>query len=414
MFSSIFSQGDPKAPNFHPSTTGVAPGDLCGPLKEEDLHWVCGNGVETQIFYNFTPDGKFVMIQVIHAFVGLAIYPTIQFVVHIFDPATKERVWSSTNVSNFAPLPGKLSSKCDEFAIIHDSSPKEPGAAESYSVSARPTKDVQVSATITRTAEAPGWRIGKAPHGGRSFYGRNIDRPDGFMVHRFWPRTSVSGQVVYKGKAIDISGSGMLVMAIQGMRPDNIACRWDFGHFQSEDHGGVAAIQMQFTTPKSYGPSGSGSGNVKVAIGSLVVGGKLVLVTGETQLPGQGTVEGEIVSRAIHVGSQKDPENGHPAPTGFKYVWRGPSLVHAGNSVGAELQVEVGPPNAMKGLVEKVDVLAEVPAPVKVILNAAAGIKPIVYQLVNPAELAIHGLEGGDITAKGWVYTEATFISESP
>ncbi|KZV80164.1 hypothetical protein EXIGLDRAFT_733547 [Exidia glandulosa HHB12029] len=57
------------------------------------------------------------MLQVIHASVGVW-FPTIQFVVHFYNPKTKERIWSSTNVSGFS-TDGR-SCKASEFSIVHN------------------------------------------------------------------------------------------------------------------------------------------------------------------------------------------------------------------------------------------------------------------------------------------------------
>lgn len=49
----------------------------------------------------------------------------------------------------------------------------------------------------------------------------------------------------------------MFVMALQGMKPHHAAKSWNFMNFQSSNY---AAVQMEFTTPKSYA-------NTKVNIG---------------------------------------------------------------------------------------------------------------------------------------------------
>jgi len=318
-------------------------------------------------------------------------------------------------VSNFAPLEDKISSKADEFTIKHDGKPTD-GAAESYTITARPNNDVQVKVTVSRTADAPGWKLGNKR--GRSFFGPNVDSPKGYVVHRFWPRTHASGMVVYKGKAIEIDGPGMLVHAIQGMRLDLVASRWNFAHFQSDAHGGVSAIQMEFTTVKAFGLTGEGSGNVKVNIGSIVVGGKLVTVTGETHLPGEAETDGAVVSRATHLAPQKDSHTTYMAPSGIRFQWRGPSLVQPGESVGAQLDLDIGPPNAMNGLIDKVDVLAEIPGPIKALLRAAVGVKPYIYQWVLPSKLTLRGknivpgIDAEEVVVEGWTNSEASFISE--
>ena len=52
-----------------------------------------------------------------------------------------------------------------------------------------------------------------------------------------------------------------------------------------------------------------------------------------------------------------------------------------GEAVDATTQVELGPPNASKGLIEKVDVLAEIPYVIKTMVNYVAGTKPHIYQV---------------------------------
>ncbi|EJD43098.1 oxidative stress survival, Svf1-like protein [Auricularia subglabra TFB-10046 SS5] len=384
-----------------------------------DLQWTCAGGFvsETQTFYQFTEEGLLIMLQVIHASVGVW-YPTVQFVVHVYDPKTKERVWSSTNVSNFSATGGKedkRSCKAKEFTVVHS----DAGGSESYTIMAQPAKDLQVSVVLTRAADAPGWKLGKGPKGGRSFFGRDPDGPDGYVVHRFWPRTHTSGHIVYKGKAISVDGSGMLVHAIQGMRPNLVACRWNFAHFQSEAFGGTSAIMMELTTTRAHGPEGMGSGNVKVNIGSIVVGGKLVAVTGETHLPRvpEKTTERPVVSRATHLEPQKDPETEYQVPTKIEFSWRGPAIVDGAQEVSASLTTDVGTPQAPIGLIQKVDFLGEIPSAIKGVVSYVAGVKPYIYQWANPAKLTLRAkglLPDGqeEVVVDGWLNNEATFICE--
>lgn len=345
---------------------------------------------------------------------------------HIYDPKTKERIWSSTNVSNFKS--DKQSSKADEFTIKHDA------AKDAYTITARPNADVQVSVTVTRAPDVPGWKLGGAPRSGRSLFGANLDKPDGYVVHRFWPLTRAVGHIVHKGRAITIDGTGMLVHAIQGMRPNLVASRWNFTHFQSPAHGGVTAIMMEFTTTREFGVAGKDKGNVVVNIGSVVVGGKLATVTGETRLPGQpDSEEGVVTSRARHLAPVKDKDTGYIAPSSIEYIWKGPSLLPGPKDVSAKLVIDVGPPTAPNGLIQKVDVLSEIPGPVKGVVNYVTGVKPYIYQArcvhtdicnlmltltaqwVNPAKLTVRAeglIEGDEVTVEGWANNEATFISE--
>jgi hypothetical protein len=174
----------------------------------------------------------------------------------------------------------------------------------------------------------------------------------------------VSGDVILKGKAISMDGGyGMMVHAIQGMRPNLVASRWNFADFQAED--GTSAIQMEFTTPLEYG-------SVTTNIGSLVEGGKLVAVTGETTYGDERDAK-DPSSRAIHYEPAFDKDTGYEAPKKIGFVWK------AGEITG-KLEVNTGSPDAPTGLLEKVDVLAELPRMIKGMLSYATGTKPYIYQ----------------------------------
>lgn len=310
-------------------------------------------------------------------------YPTIQFTFKLFNPNTKERVWESINVSNFVtPPPGldKRSCKADQFSITYKSKPGT-DTPEVFTIFAHPSDDLQVSIDIARTA--PGWKIGNGPKSGTSYYGHDIEKPDGYMYHSFWPRTQCSGTVIYKGRAINANGPGMYIHAIMGMRPNLIASRWNFANFQSEEHGGVSAIQSELTTLDAYGPKGAGSGGVKVNVGSLVIGGKLICVTAETKFPDKDYPEdAKSVSRAFHYNTIVDPATSYAQPKELEFIWEGPLLAKdASGKVSASLKVDVGTPDKPIGLVEKVDVLAEIPAMVKAVISYVAGTKPYIYQV---------------------------------
>lgn len=294
-------------------------------------------------------------------------------------------IWKSINVSNFVtPPPGldRRSSKADQFSITHKSHPGS-DTPESYTITANLGDDLQITLDVTRPASVPGFKIGKGPKGGFSYFGPDVANPEGYVVHRFWPQTQAKGLIVSKGRAIEAKGPGMFVQAIQGMRPNLVAARWNFAHFLSEEHGGVSAIQMEFTTTNDYGKKGAGSGFVSVNVGSVVLAGKLVAVTAETKWPGEPADDkAEVISRAAHTRTAHDADTGYAAPTELQFRWVAPSLVaDASGPIDATLQVDVGTPGEPKGLIEKVDVLAEIPYVIKTMVNYVAGTKPYIYQV---------------------------------
>lgn len=417
MFSSLFTTTDPNAPNLHPVSERS---DHFGKLETGDLEWACSGGfvTETQTFYHFLEDETIVLCQVIHSSIGLW-YPTVQFTCKIYNPKTKETIWRSLNVTNFVtPPPGldKRSCKADQFSVTFKPS-ADLTYPESYTIRANLSDDLQISLDVSRPTSVPGFKVGNGPKGGFSYFG-DKDKPEGYVVHRFWPRTAISGHIIHKGQAITAMGMGMMVHAIQGMRPNLVASRWNFATFQSNVHDGVSAIQMEFTTLETHGRRGPGSGGVTVNVGSLVLGGKLAVVTAETKWPDEEQPEeSRIVSRATHVNPVRDPDTGYQQPSTLVFQWAGESLLgDCPGNISASLTVDVGNPNSPKGLVEKVDVLAEIPYVIKTVVNLA-GTKPYIYQWQNHAKLNIRGPDtlipglSHGLEIQGLLFNEASFIS---
>ena len=321
----------------------------------------------------------------------------MQFTCKIYNPETRKTIWKSINITNFVtPPPGldKRSSKGDQFSITYKSNPGS-DYPESYTINANLAADLQVSLEVKRPASIPGYKVGKGPHGGFSYFGTDIEKPDGYVVHRFWPRYEASGHVISDGKAESVSGPGMLVHAIQGMRPNLVASRWNFAHFQSEDAGGLSAsaIQMEFTTCDAYGRTGPGSGGVIVNIGSLVVNGVLATVTAETKWPDEEAEAAEAVSRATPVNVTYDPDTDYHTPNEILFQWAGPSLLKGSTGIlKGQITADLGDVAQPKGLIEKVDVLAEIPYVIKMAVNYVAGTKPYIYQVRLCCDLLLHWL----------------------
>jgi hypothetical protein len=69
--------------------------------------------------------------------------------------------------------------------------------------------------------------------------------------------TKSTGTLVLDGNVIDMTGESCFIHAIQGMRPDSLASRWNFGFFTSgggraeSKLGSVRAILMELTTTVS-------------------------------------------------------------------------------------------------------------------------------------------------------------------
>ena len=342
-------------------------------------------------------------------------YPQIQVTFKYYNPTTGQKIWKSLSVSKFeTPAPAGSgrdkaasydgrSCKGEQFSVLHSTLPD---GSESYEITAHMDAEVQLGYTYTRPASCAGWKVGAGAEGGKSFFGANQASPDGFVVHRFWPRAHTSGHILLKGQALDARGTGMFVHAIQGMRPNLVASRWNFANFQSDALGGVSAISMEFTTTSDYGGEPGSAASSKAAasgaeaskrretrtvtIGSVVVGERLVAVTAGTR-GAAGSAPKHSNTAVEHLECVQDPDTGYSVPQAIRYLWDGALLAAPPSEKGdtaqrvqAELRVELGPPHPVaqsKGLVDKVDVLGEMPAVVKKVVSYMAGTKPFIYQV---------------------------------
>lgn len=340
-------------------------------------------------------------------------YPQVQITFKYFNPNTGEKIWKSVNVPHFVTPPppeaakgkklDKRSCKGDQFTVFFET---DAAGNETYTISANMDADLQIAYSFTRPKVSPGWKLGSGPDGGKSYFGTNLSQPEGYVVHRFWPQAASSGHIILKGQAIDATGAGMFIHAIQGMRPNLVASRWNFANFQStaQDGNRVVAIMMEFTTTSDFGgPVGSNVHQdqstgasvrkrepVVVNVGSVTVGGDLVAVTAATRglnapdsQPSQGSN-----SRVLHLDRVLDTETGYQVPQKLQYTWQGPLLVDGKGDKNAQVEagltVDIGKPvpsSESKGLIEKVDVLGEIPYMVRKMVNYVAGTKPYVYQV---------------------------------
>jgi hypothetical protein len=308
-----------------------------------------------------------------------------------FDPSSasnSKRTWKSINVSHFktAPAPGldKRSSKGDQFSITVD-----PAQPDVYKLQGTYDNDVQVSVTVTRSPNVPGWKLGNGNRGGLSYFGsvKPSSNPtakepdtsagsDGYVVHRFWPRTNVTGIVRLGKEVIDLEGSrGVFIHAIQGMRPNLIASRWNFADFQSSAEDGASLVMMEFT-------SVSERGSKVVNLGSVVVDDKLVAVV----VGGTGMATGKG-SAAKQSNLFLDPDTGYNVPQAITFEFQGPTIEDPALEVKATLDLQLGE-KAVNGLMEKVDVMAEIPYFIKKVVNVVSGAKPYIYQVRPDADFS--------------------------
>lgn len=86
------------------------------------------------------------------------------------------------------------------------------------------------------------------------------------------------------------------------------------------------------------------------------------------------------MSSATHSNSIKDKDTGYEAPGSIQFQWES-DRQGAGGRVKAEVSAGQGIQLGQNGLMEKVDVLAEIPYVIRKGLAAVTGTKPYIYQV---------------------------------
>lgn len=199
---------------------------------------------------------------------------------------------------------------------------------------------------ITVKRAAPGFTVGLD---GKTTYGTDPAAPWGSMRHAFWPRNKVSGSITTPEGAIDFTGKGLYIMALQYGKPHHLAAKWNFANFQGTNY---SAIMMEFVTPPSYG-------STVVNVGGIVKDGEIITAGSSNSVE--------------HLQVKADPDNDWEAPEAIKFEWSGKTKDD--KEVTASLE---GPLDEKR---DRIDIMVEVPGFVKSIVSAAAGTKPYVYQV---------------------------------
>ncbi|KAK9458811.1 oxidative stress survival, Svf1-like protein [Lipomyces oligophaga] len=357
---------------FHAITEAIPEGtNPYSELVREDLAWrdLSFTNVETQTFYFTLKTGHVCFAQVILSNLA-GIHTTSQFTCRIYHPdKPEESVWTSTNLNDYHFNEDRTHFMADNVSIeLNDD-------MTAYSIKSTVNKDSIVEVIIVR--EAPSFKIGKD---GITKYGTDPEKPWGSMRHVFWPRSNVSGKITVKGVDIAVDGKAMFVMALQGMKPQHAAARWNFANFQGPT---TSAVMMEFTTTPAYGSQ-------VVNIGVVVRDDKILA--------------GTIKDKAEHTTTKQDTENDWPEPTTIKFSWSGVSPEDNVTPVEAVIDAKID------NLVERVDVMAEIPQFVKKIVAGVAGTKPYIYQYCNPATIKVK-VGDKEYEEVGNLYNEATFIS---
>ncbi|ODQ81004.1 hypothetical protein BABINDRAFT_170712 [Babjeviella inositovora NRRL Y-12698] len=362
---------------IHPVTDTVQGKQPYRETIATDFEWNNPNytNVETQTFYfNCAQTGYQGLIQVIHSNVmGLNITAQFTFKIYHKDSPT-DFTWTSTKLEDFV-ISGTNFYAQNLSIVMTDNN--------EYHIRSSVTADSVVDMKITRIC--PGVIFGE---NGTTYYGTDKAAPWGSMRHAFWPRASAEGTVkLGEQETITISGLSMYSMALQGMKPHHAAATWNFLDFQSENY---SAILMEFTTPISYAKT-------KVAMGVIVKNDKIVSAS--------------IDNETVHTKAEIDAV-GWPAPSAIEFNFDGYAAEATNEQIaaGKATKVVAKVSGDLDTLIERVDVMAEVPQFVKSIVSGVAGTKPYIYQFSNKMTIEVD-VNGNVDKEEGIAFNEATFIS---
>ncbi|KAI8391059.1 oxidative stress survival, Svf1-like protein [Radiomyces spectabilis] len=347
-------------------------GQYYGKLDDHDLDWTLASGssTENQIFYITTPSGGFAFVQLIHSNIGIW-NPTISFTCRFYDPSKNINVFKNINMSKFELSTDRRSVKTDNMNItlLPDQ--------QTFKVQIT-HPELVVSLDFTRVDR--GFKVGE----GKTYLGGDKGSAAGFVSHKFWPRAVAKGTFIIDKQLHEIDGDGMFIHAIQGMQPQLIASNWNFVNFQAKD---AALSMMQFQTTKQYGA-------VNINQGSLVLNGKLICVSVDNHV--------ELLDL------QKDTDTDYDIPQRIKLTWKGKTIAEEGNTEDTK-DVQVTMVVTVKNLIDKIDVLAEIPWFLKKLVQTFV-VKPYIYQWLDTATAEI---KVGDetVTVDGQCYQELVFVS---
>lgn len=224
-----------------------------------------------------------------------------------------------------------------------------------------------------------GFKVGE----GRTYLGGDKSSASGFVSHKFWPRAIAKGTYIVDQKIHEVEGDGMFIHAIQGMQPHLIASNWNFVNFHSDD---ASIGMMQFQTTKQYG-------SVNINQGSLVFKDKLVCVSIDNHV--------ELLDMV------KDEDTEYDIPQKIKLTWKGKTIKEKVDEEPKDVTVSMLVET--KNLIDKIDVLAEIPYFIRKLVQSLI-LKPFIYQWLDKATAEIT-IGDEKSTTEGYCFQELVFVS---
>lgn len=211
---------------------------------------------------------------------------------------------------------------------------------------------------------------------------------DGYIQMVFVPGLRAQGILTIDGQPRDFTAVGMGLHQIQGIRPNQVATRWNTFLFISDAHPTTGYFTIlfliQISTPSSYGGEA-------VNYGIVHRNDRLLALSWDNQL--------QTFSPAI------DTRSGYYLPQELDLHWQG----HTADGVAFTADCHIHPHT----LIDRINLLDLLPFVARKIVQTFFT-KPYVYQWIDRTQLTLE-IEGEERqVVEGWILHEATILNEDP
>lgn len=388
--SAVTGMAEPEygASHLHSATTRLTeskinPYSKASPEKKDfDFQNPQNTNVETATFYlNDLDTGYCGFAQIIHSNIGIT--TSAQFTFKLYNNKIEgfKQIWTSTKLENFSIQENGRDFKADNLNLQW---------TDDNCLKLQSEVNPESLVTLIFKPLTDGVKFGKDPH---TYYGPSIEENWGSMRHVYMPRCSVEGSItnLKTGLVVDLTAGrtfGLYVMALQNMKPHHAAKEWKFVWFVNEKE---SLVLMQFQTPRSYA-----NGIVSTAI-----------ITDEDKV-----ICCPVENDTILVDEYKDEETGWSFAKEIDYKFKGHLIKDEEEEeakVDADSAVEFELKGPLTTVIERVDVMNEVPQFVKNIVSGVAATKPFIYQYYTE-DLTLTRSDKKDAEIKGTAWVEVTYI----
>ncbi|KAJ3249513.1 putative cell survival pathways protein [Chytriomyces hyalinus] len=318
---------------------------------------------EAFTFYITADSGIYVLAQMVYSTLGLA--PSVQMTCRLYGP-NKEKFAQTLApaTTSFLLSDDKLSVTCEQFSINHNA------ATGGYHILFNLGEEATVDAVFEPTDGL--FKV----NDGKSLF--HETETEGYIQTAYMPKAKVAGSITFKGVKSDAKGSGMFLRAIQ-CKPQCVQ-KFNFVNLQTAND---AVMLYEFEMPKDGGYKAS-----CVSIGAIVRNGKTLAVTTK--------------NKSVFVQKQLDEDfSGYDVPTQLFYTWNGKT-----KETGEDVRIEMS--LVQTNLVDKIDVLAELPYLLRVFIQTFIT-APFLYQWFEEVTAKVTvGSEEFEIRGKAFI--ECSFL----